>query len=92
MVVLLAAATINPVQSRNIGAPKQAKAIYFLTNDAVNAVVALPIKSDGTLLMGTVTATGGSGSNAVAGTTMEPLAPDALVGQSALIISGNVSI
>ena len=91
MVVLLAVATASPVQSRNIGAPKHAKAIYFLTNDAVNAVVALPITSDGTLSKGTITATGGNGSNAVGGKAMEPLTPDALVGQSALTISGNVS-
>lgn len=70
--------------------PTVGKAIYFLTNDAQNAVVALPIAADGTLSNGTVTATNGAGSNAIDGTTNQTSAPDALVGQSSLTIAGNV--
>ncbi|OCL14811.1 hypothetical protein AOQ84DRAFT_207763 [Glonium stellatum] len=64
------------------------KALYFLTNDAQNAVVALPIAADGGLANGTITSTCGAGSNAIDGSTKAPAAPDALVGQSALAITG----
>lgn len=66
------------------------KAIYFLTNDARNAVVALPVGCNGTLSHGSVTETGGKGSNAIDMDTNLPAAPDALVSQSALTISGQV--
>ena len=66
------------------------KAIYFLTNDAENAVVALPIGKDGMLAAGSVTKTGGAGSNSIDGMTKKAAAPDALVGQSALTVVGNV--
>jgi hypothetical protein len=68
-----------------------AKGIYFLTNDAQNAVIALPIAADGTLSDGTVTATGGAGSNSIDGSTNLAAAPDALVSQSSLTIAGQVS-
>ncbi|KAK9318982.1 hypothetical protein V1517DRAFT_267055 [Lipomyces orientalis] len=64
------------------------KAIYFLTNDAVNAVVAVPVAADGTLSYGTVTGTGGAGSSSISGSTMMPSAPDALLSQNALTIAG----
>ncbi|KAF2462826.1 uncharacterized protein BDR25DRAFT_386055 [Lindgomyces ingoldianus] len=63
-------------------------AVYFITNNAQNAVVALPINSDGTLGDASVTATGGAGSNSIDGATKQPAVPDALVGQSALTVSG----
>ena len=66
------------------------KAIYFLTNDAENAVVAVPIGADGMLSKGTVMKTGGAGSIAV-DDKGKPATPDALVGQSALTVVGNVS-
>ena len=65
------------------------KAVYFITNDDVNAVAALPIGNDGTLSQGTVTETGGAGSIAL-DADKQPATPDALVGQSALTIAGNV--
>ncbi|KAB2574309.1 hypothetical protein DBV05_g7031 [Lasiodiplodia theobromae] len=65
------------------------RAIYFLTNDANNAVVSIPIAADGTLSEGTVTVTGGAGSNAINGANNMPAAPDALVAQSSLTIAGN---
>ena len=66
------------------------KAIYFLTNDAKNAVVALPIGCDGTVSHGSVTGTGGKGSNSIDMNTNLPAAPDALSSQSALTVSGQV--
>jgi hypothetical protein len=70
---------------------KVGKAVYFLTNGAENAVVALPIGKDGMLAKGTVTKTGGAGSAAINGATKQPALPDALVGQSSLTVVGNVS-
>lgn len=68
------------------------KALYIITNEATNEVVALPIGMDGMLSTGISMATGGAGANAVDGSTNEPAAPDALVSQSALTVAGNVSI
>jgi hypothetical protein len=72
---------------------KPGKAIYTITNEKQNSVIALPIGSDGLLYQGTSTPTGGSGSNALtaSGKTTAPAAPDALVSQSALTVVGNVS-
>ncbi|ORY17277.1 hypothetical protein BCR34DRAFT_51332 [Clohesyomyces aquaticus] len=64
------------------------KAVYFITNDAENAVVAMPIKADGTLGDATVTKTGGAGSNSIDGATKKAAVPDALVGQSSLTVAG----
>lgn len=71
------------------GDGKVGKAIYFLTNEDTNAVVALPIGKDGKLSKGSVTETGGEGSVAV-DAQGAPATPDALVGQSAITISGKV--
>jgi hypothetical protein len=65
------------------------KALYLITNDAENQVVALPIGMDGKLSMGMCMATGGAGSNAIDGMTNGPAQPDALVSQSALTVAGN---
>jgi hypothetical protein len=64
------------------------KAIYFLTNDAQNAVVAMAINPDGSLGESSFTPTGGAGSNSIDGKTSLPAVPDALVGQGALTIAG----
>ncbi|KAF4457927.1 hypothetical protein F53441_280 [Fusarium austroafricanum] len=64
------------------------KAIYILTNDQTNGVLALPIGNDGTLSKGKVTMTGGAGSIAV-NAEGKPATPDALISQSALTIAGN---
>ncbi|KAF2825153.1 hypothetical protein CC86DRAFT_418901 [Ophiobolus disseminans] len=76
---------------QNQDAVKVGKAIYFLTNEKENAVVALPIDKNGMLSNGTVTTTGGAGSIAINGANGQPGVPDALVGQSALTVVGNVS-
>lgn len=68
--------------------PTVGKAIYFLTNDAENAVVAVPIGANGMLSKGTVTKTGGAGSISV-DAKGEPATPDALVAQSSLTVVGN---
>ena len=67
-----------------------AKALYFITNDANNSVVAIPINKNGTLSDGSFTATGGAGSNEV-DATGKPLAPDALSSQGSVRVAGKVS-
>lgn len=67
------------------------KAIYVLTNEKANGVLAIPIGQDGTLSKGKVTMTGGAGSVAV-DAKGKPATPDALISQSALTIAGNVSL
>ncbi|KAM0234749.1 hypothetical protein ACHAPO_006113 [Fusarium lateritium] len=64
------------------------KAVYILTNDETNGVLALPIGKDGTLSKGQVAVTGGAGSIAV-DADGNPATPDALVAQSSLTIAGN---
>lgn len=66
------------------------KAIYTITNDQANSVIAIPISSNGMLAKGATFSTGGFGSNFLDGTSDEPAAPDALASQSALTIAGNV--
>lgn len=79
--------SIRRRQAQNGG---NGKAAYVITNDEQqNAVAAISINADGTLGDATVTATGGSGSIAV-DADGKPAVPDALVGQSALTIAGNV--
>ncbi|RYP08267.1 hypothetical protein DL764_002001 [Monosporascus ibericus] len=64
------------------------KAVYLLTNDAENAVVALPINADGTLSKGTSTKSGGKGATSINGATGELAATDALISQGALTVAG----
>lgn len=79
----------SPLRPEEHSGSAVGQAIYFLTNDDVNGVAAIPIGTDGKLTRGTVTETGGAGSVAV-NADNQPATPDALVGQSALAISGNV--
>lgn len=65
------------------------KALYLISNDAENQVVALPIGMDGKLAKGVSMATGGAGSNSIDGSTNQPAVPDALVSQSAVTVAGN---
>jgi hypothetical protein len=67
------------------------KAAYLITNDAENAVAAMYINGDRTLSKGTVTPTGGNGSNVLVPGGTAKQAPDALVAQLSLTIAGNVS-
>ena len=65
-----------------------AKALYFITNEQANAVVALPVGADGMVSAGTTTATGGSGSSAL-DANKQPALTDSLVTQSAITVAGN---
>ncbi|KAK5651995.1 hypothetical protein OQA88_10898 [Cercophora sp. LCS_1] len=65
------------------------KALYFITNDNANAVVALRVGANGLLSQGSVTPTNGAGSIALDAAN-QPATPDALVSQSALTIAGNL--
>ncbi|KAJ8114864.1 hypothetical protein OPT61_g3357 [Boeremia exigua] len=64
-------------------------ALYFMTNEAENTVVALPIGSNGLLSRGTVTKTGGAGSNFINSATGLKAGPDALSAQASLVLSGD---
>lgn len=74
-------------------AVKPGRAIYTLSNEEHNSVIALSIGGNGLLSKATTTPTGGSGSNIITvnGNTKTPGGPDALASQSALTIAGNVS-
>lgn len=66
------------------------KALYFLGNEVEgNTVVAVPIGSNGQLSGGTVTPTGGKGSNSL-DADGQPASPDPLVSQGSLVVVGNV--
>jgi hypothetical protein len=69
----------------------QAKAIYFMTNQATNSVIAIPVSANGTLSGGTSIGTRGAGSNLIDTATNEPAAPDALASQGSVKVEGNVS-
>jgi hypothetical protein len=73
-------------------ATAQAKAIYFMTNQATNSVIAIPVSANGTLSGGTSIGTGGAGSNLIDTSTNEPAAPDALASQGAVKVEGNVNL
>ena len=95
LLVLASAPSYVLARPSSCGAPPKnstnGKAIYFLTNDKSNAVVALPIGQDGLLQApGSKTATGGSGGNGVTAPDNKPAAPDALFSQGSLTIAGNV--
>jgi hypothetical protein len=66
------------------------KAVYFITNEAENAVVAVPIKSDGSLSTARVTKTGGAGGVMLDAASGELQLPDGLASQSSLTVVGNV--
>ncbi|KAL1878104.1 hypothetical protein VTK73DRAFT_8065 [Phialemonium thermophilum] len=68
--------------------PPAAKAVYFITNDKANSVVALSVEQDGKLSLGSVTPTGGNGSVAL-NSDNQPATPDALISQSALTVAGH---
>lgn len=72
--------------------PVPPRALYTITNDYNNSVLALPVGPDGKIpgcTVGKLTATGGWGGNTI--NDGKKAAPDALSSQSALTIVGNVS-
>ena len=68
---------------------KNGKAIYIITNEKDNQVLALPIGAAGMLSQGRLTPTGGAGSNSLDANN-QPAVPDPLVSQSSLTVAGNV--
>ncbi|KAM0351174.1 hypothetical protein ACHAPU_002959 [Fusarium lateritium] len=81
-------ASSHPCRPGMDQAAMMGKAIYVLTNEEANGVLAIPINGkDGTLSQGKVTMTGGAGSVAV-GADGKPATPDALISQSSLTIAG----
>ncbi|KAI0196942.1 hypothetical protein F4808DRAFT_300649 [Astrocystis sublimbata] len=66
------------------------KAIYMLSNEHQNAVLALPMNRHGLFSngTGTLTATGGAGMTAINGDKHAPSNPDALFSQGAVSIAG----
>ena len=67
------------------------KVIYFMSNDAFgNSIVAMKVAADGTLLDGSITATGGKGMSGIDGMTNLSAGPDALFSQSALKVEGTM--
>jgi hypothetical protein len=67
-----------------------ARALYFINNEAQNAVIAVKVNPDGTLSDGSVTLTGGAGGAGV-NAQGEPAGPDPLFSQGALALSNGVS-
>ncbi|KAJ8128505.1 hypothetical protein O1611_g5126 [Lasiodiplodia mahajangana] len=63
-------------------------ALYFISNDTPNTIIALPIGEDGTLSKGTITPAGGNGSVSFHGEVGVPAKPDTLISQSAVAIAG----
>lgn len=102
---LLALASVASVASARPSAPTyldargnteactNGKAIYVTSNTAQNAVVALPIARDGSLLVaqGASTATGGTGASGV-DSDGAAAGPDSLFSQSTIAIAGNVCL
>ena len=92
LVVFVSGAVIPHRRAESYGRWRRTapRAIYFISNDASNNIVALSVQGDGTLAAGTLTPTGGAGGNEVDGMTKQPATPDALGSQGAIRVAGNV--
>lgn len=71
------------------GAGAGARAIYFQTNQVENAIMMIPVQSDGTLGAGSSIATGGQGGALIDMMTGQPAATDVLASQGAVRVLGN---
>lgn len=67
-----------------------AKAVYLLSNEVENSVVALKVNRDGTLSPGTVHLTGGKGAAGIDDAKNATADRDVLFSQSSLRADGNV--
>ena len=85
------AATVLCRPSRPRWGALPAKAVYFMTNEAQNAVVALPVSKDGSLSTWTMTATGAAGGSLVSAMDGTPDGPDALGSQGSVQVADDVS-
>lgn len=72
------------------GPSENAKAVYLLSNEVQNSVVALKVNPDGTLSPGSVHFTGGKGAAAIDDATNATAGRDVLYSQSSLKADGNV--
>ena len=74
------------------GSAPAAKAVYVMTNDVTaNAIVAMSVGPDGKLSGGSITPTGGKGSNLVHADGTIAF-PDSLSGQDSVVSAGNVRL
>lgn len=78
-------------QGKDDACPQTGTALYLISNNAPNTIVALPINEDGTLSAGTITPSEGDGAVSFARQVGVPAMPDGLVSQSSLTIAGQVS-
>ncbi|KAL9110012.1 MAG: hypothetical protein Q9227_005351 [Pyrenula ochraceoflavens] len=69
---------------------QRAQAIYFMSNQATNSILSVPIAKNGTLMDGRSINTGGAGANLIDSMTGQPAAPDALASQGSVTIAGNM--
>ena len=79
----------RPAAAR-IGLAKNARAVYLLSNEVQNSVVALKVNRDGTLSPGSVHLTGGKGAAGIDDATNATADRDVLFSQSSLRADGNV--
>ncbi|KAI0466082.1 hypothetical protein F4859DRAFT_519431 [Xylaria cf. heliscus] len=87
---VLAPLVLQALARPHCRSPANGKAVYMISNEQQNAVLALPIGKDGLFAAGTgtLTATGGSGMTGVKAGNV-PAVPDALFSQSSVAIAGN---
>lgn len=87
---LLSSANAAPGTRARTELAQNAKAVYLLSNEVQNSVVALKVNSDGTLSPGSVHLTGGKGGASIDSATNKTAVTDVLISQSALKVDGNV--
>ncbi|KAI3334604.1 hypothetical protein F4824DRAFT_467515 [Ustulina deusta] len=90
--LVLATLALQTLAYPRCKSPPNGRAIYMISNEKENAVLALPIGKNGLFTPGTatLTATGGAGMNGVDGDLGgQPAGPDALFSQSSITIAGN---
>jgi hypothetical protein len=80
-----------PAMTAPAGHHESAKAVFFITNDVQNSIVALPVQANGLLGAGSITSTGGKGLQEVNG-TRSPTLVDGLASQGSVRVSGHVSL
>jgi hypothetical protein len=78
----------SPSVRRNWDHPR---ALYYITNDATNAVVSLHIAEDGVINEGLTTSTGGAGLHGL-NATGQVSGGDALFSEGSVTVAGSVSV